>query len=74
MRCARTSYQFIVTYRVSVFIRKITADRATAIEAVIHHNLDELIQLGKTCTWSAEERAYLGLEAPAYGKELEPYA
>lgn len=79
----------VLVYRVNISEAKATellgerctavaADRAAAIEAVIHHNLDELIQLGKTCTWSAEERAYLGLEAPtslpAYGKELEPYA
>ena len=55
----------------------IPSDRATAIEAIIHHNLDELIQLGRTCTWTEEERAYLGIDSPlvpAYGKELEPYA
>lgn len=55
----------------------VAADRATVIEAVIHHNLDELIKLGKTCTWSAEERDYLGIEptpAPADENTLEPFA
>lgn len=54
----------------------VPADRAAAIEGVIHHNLDELIKLGKTCTWSAEERAYLGINASATcsSKELDPYA
>ena len=52
----------------------IPADRATAIEAVIHHNLDELIKLGKTCTWSEEERAYLGIDSAPYASPLEPFA
>lgn len=32
---------------------------------------------GMTCTWSEEERAYLGIDSPlvpTYGKELEPFA
>ncbi len=79
----------ILVYRVNISEAKATellgerctvipADRATAIEAIIHHNLDELIQLGRTCTWTEEERAYLGIDSPltlpTYGKELEPYA
>ena len=55
----------------------VVTDRAAAIETVIHHNLAELIDLGKTCTWSEEERAYLGIDSPkipTYGKELEPFA
>jgi transcriptional regulator with XRE-family HTH domain len=36
-------------------------DRAVAIEAIIHHNLAELIELGKTCQWNKEERDFLGL-------------
>lgn len=37
------------------------ADRPAAIEAVIHHNLQELIELGKKCDWSDDERQFLGL-------------
>lgn len=50
------------------------SDRAAAIEAVIHHNLAELIDLGKTCTWSEEERAYLGIDSAPYASPLEPFA
>lgn len=55
----------------------VATDRAAAIEAVIHYNLDELIKLGKTCTWSEEERAYLGIDSPlipAYNNTMEPFA
>lgn len=36
-------------------------DRHAAIEAIVHHNLQELIELGKQCMWSEQEREYLGL-------------
>lgn len=55
----------------------LASDRAAAIEMVIHHNLAELIELGKTCTWTDEEKKYLGIDAPtvpSYGKTLDPYA
>ena len=48
----------------------VAADRATAIEAIIHHNLAELIELGKKCQWNQEERDFLGLPAP---KTATPY-
>lgn len=41
------------------------ADRPAAIEAVIHHNLQELIDLGKKCSWSEDERQFLGLPPAA---------
>lgn len=34
-------------------------DRQAAIEAIIHHNLQELIELGKKCLWSEQERDFL---------------
>ena len=37
------------------------ADRAAALERVVHHNLRELIELGKTCEWTDEERQQLGI-------------
>ncbi|MBQ8376519.1 MAG: helix-turn-helix transcriptional regulator [Akkermansia sp.] len=78
----------ILVYRVNISEAKaeellgekctaVVTDRAAAIEAVIHHNLAELIDLGKTCTWSEEERAYLGIDSPlvpTYGQSLDPYA
>lgn len=71
----------VLVYRVNVTEQKasellgerctaIPSDRATAIEAIIHHNLDELIQLGKTCTWSEEEKKFLGISK----LELEKFA
>lgn len=71
----------VLVYRVNVTEQKATellgerctaipSDRATAIEAIIHHNLDELIQLGKTCTWSEEEKNFLGISK----LELEKFA
>ena len=42
------------------------ADRPAAIEAVIHHNLRELIELGKQCEWTPEERRFLGIAADSY--------
>lgn len=57
-------------------------DRKAAIEAIIHHNLAELIEAGKRCAWTPEERDFLGLPpapaastAPAYDAEASaPYA
>ncbi len=37
-------------------------DRLTAIDAIIRHNLAELIELGRTCQWTAAEREALHLE------------
>lgn len=62
----------VLVYRVNISEAKATellgdksctvaADRAIAIEAIIHHNLAELIELGKKCQWNAEERDFLGL-------------
>lgn len=62
----------VLVYRVNVTEQKasellgerctvIPSDRATAIEAIIHHNLAELIQLGCSCTWSEEEKNFLGI-------------
>lgn len=39
-----------------------TDSRAAAVEAVLHHNLKELIELGKMCTWNESERAFLGVD------------
>lgn len=41
------------------------ADRPAAVEAVIHHNLAELIEIGKKCEWTAEEREFLGIDTAA---------
>lgn len=35
------------------------SDRRAAIEAIIRHNLQQLIELGKQAPWSPEERQYL---------------
>lgn len=35
--------------------------RTVAVEAVLHHNLNELIELGKSCKWNERERKFLGL-------------
>lgn len=79
----------VLVYRVNISEKKATelcgehcspnpVDRASAIETVIHHNLAELIELGKTCTWSAEEQEFLGITKPphptTYSKALDPYA
>lgn len=37
-------------------------DRLTAIDAIIRHNLAELIELGRKCQWSEAEREALHLE------------
>lgn len=37
------------------------ADRAAALERVVHYNLRELVELGKTCEWTDEERRQLGI-------------
>lgn len=37
------------------------ADRAAALERIVHHNLSELVELGKTCEWTEEERKQLGI-------------
>jgi transcriptional regulator with XRE-family HTH domain len=71
----------VLVYRVNVTEQKasellgerctvIPSDRATAIEAIIHHNLAELIQLGCSCTWSDEEKNFLGISK----LELEKFA
>lgn len=56
-------------------------ERAAAIEHLIHHNLNELVELGKACEWTDEERRRLGIlpagtPAPAsYGGEaMKPFA
>lgn len=35
------------------------SDRRAAIEAIIRHNLQQLVELGKQVPWSPEERQYL---------------
>lgn len=47
------------------------ADRPAALEAVVHCNLRELIELGKQCDWTADERRFLGI-SPA-GEAAPPY-
>lgn len=37
-------------------------ERIAAVEAVIHHNLNELIEAGKKADWNAREREFLGLD------------
>ena len=36
-------------------------ERLAALEAVIHHNLQELIEVGKKADWTEEERNFLGV-------------
>lgn len=40
----------------------VESDRVAAVEAVLRHNLAELVELGKKCDWSDEERMFLGLD------------
>ena len=46
------------------------ADRRDALAGIIRHNMSELVRMGASVAWSAEERARLGL--PADGEPLPP--